>query len=75
MGDEIWELIDVLDAWQRERDLNNTEMAARLGVPRSTWATYRLRKERPGLNFVQKVSQAYGFAGIARPYLHGVKES
>lgn len=73
MGEEVWDLIDALDAWQVEHGLNNTQMAARLDVPRSTWATYRLRKYRPGLTFVQKVSQAYGFAAMARPYLHGVK--
>lgn len=68
-GDPIAALVAQITHYQDERGLSDHALAARLGVPRSTWTAAKNGRFRPGLRFVQQVAHRREFRATARDIL------
>mgnify|MGYP001583983901 CR=1 FL=1 len=68
-GDPLAALLESMRGYQREEGLSDKQMAAKLGIPRSTWTAAKNGSFRPGLEFVQKVAICAECRQLARTIL------
>lgn len=67
--DPIEALLETIRQFQRDEGWTDKQVAAKLGVPRSTWSAAKNGLFRPGLTFVQKCAASPEFRQQARAIL------